>query len=67
MITKTRVMREIPIEWDRMIELGKQIGTGKATITFNQGRPVMVEVIVKKINLDKDEDFQAKRKVIPMS
>lgn len=64
---KTRVMREIPIEWDRLIKLGEQIGTGKATITFNQGRPVMVEVIVKKINLDKDEEFQQKRRVIPMS
>lgn len=66
MLNKIRVSREISPEWNRLMQVAEKLGTGKTTITFNQGRPVMIEVLVKKINLDKDDDFDSKLKVIPI-
>lgn len=57
--------REISPEWDRLMRVAEQIGKGQATIMFNEGRPVQVNVAIKKIALDKDDDM-AKLRVIPL-
>jgi hypothetical protein len=62
----TKVMREIPVEWDRLMQLASAIDRGRATIYFNEGRPVQVDFAVKKIKLDTSEDFKEKLKTIPL-
>lgn len=64
---KTRVIREVPIEWDRLMQIAKTIDRGRATIFFNEGRPVQVDFAVKKIKLDDDEDFKDKLRTIPLA
>lgn len=63
---KTKVMREIPVEWDRLMQIAKSVDRGRATVFFNEGRPIQVEVAVKKIKLDSEEDFRDKLKTIPL-
>ena len=63
---KTRVIREISPEWDRLMQLGIRIGRGRAVVYFNEGRPVQVDFAVKKIKLDVKEDFKEKLETIPL-
>lgn len=67
MIPQTKVLREIPVEWDRLMRLAATIGRGRIErIVINDGLPVDVEVSVKKINLIKDDDFNQKLRTIPI-
>lgn len=59
-----RAMREIPPEWDRLMQVAQKIGRGRAEIIFNEGRPVQIEVIVQKVMLDRPDEFEEKFKVI---
>lgn len=67
MIQKTKVMREISPEWDRLMQLAERIGTGHIKLILNEGRPVQVEHVVKKIPLDKGDDFRTKFGTIPIA
>lgn len=62
----TRVSMEVAPEWQRLMRVAEQIGKGQATIMFNEGRPVQVNVAIKKIALDKEEDM-AKLRVISLN
>ncbi len=67
MIQKTKVMREISPEWDRLMRLAERMRTGHVKLTFNEGRPVQVEHVVNKIALDKEDDFRTKFGTIPIA
>ncbi|MCX6756327.1 MAG: hypothetical protein NTX85_03230 [Candidatus Nomurabacteria bacterium] len=67
MIQKTKVMREVSPEWDRLIQLAERIGTGHLKLILNEGRPVQVELVIKKIPLDKGDDFRTKFGTIPIA
>ncbi len=63
---KSRIMREITPEWERLFRVASIIGRGTATVVFNEGRPVQIDIAVKKIKLDSDQDFEEKLKTIPL-
>ena len=63
---ETRVMHEVPPEWLRLMEVAARIDRGRATVIFNEGKPVQVDIAVKKIKLDSGEDFEQKLKTIPL-
>lgn len=63
---KTRILREITPEWERLMRMAEVIKRGRATVVFNEGRPVQIDIAVKKIKLDTPEDFEEKLKTIPL-
>lgn len=63
---KTRVTREITPEWDRLMRLGEILGKGQMTVIFNEGKPVQINVAIKKIALDREDDME-KFRVISLS
>ena len=63
---EARVMQEIPPEWQRLMKVAARIDRGRATVVFNEGRPVQIDIAVKKIKLDTDEDFEEKLKTISL-
>lgn len=63
---KPRTMREITPEWERLFRVAAVVGRGRATVVFNEGRPVQIDIAVKKIKLDTDEDFEEKLRTIPL-
>lgn len=63
---KTRVLKEIDKEWDRLMKLAQRIDFGRAEIVFQNGKPVRVEIAVKQIKLDVDKDFDEGLKTIPL-
>lgn len=62
---KTKVMREIEPEWERLMRLVDVIGHGEILLTVQNKKPVMAEQCVKKIKLGNDEDFM--NKIIPLT
>ena len=65
-MAKTRVTREVSIEWDRLMRIAEKIGKGRCVVIFNEGRPVQVDNIIQKITLDKDE-FDEQARIIRLS
>lgn len=63
---KTKVMRQIEPEWDRLMRLADAVHRGRAVVVFNEGKPVMAEITVKKISLDREDDFNSKVQIIPL-
>lgn len=63
---KTRVLKEIDREWDRLMKVARRIDFGRAEIVFQNGKPVRVEIVVKQIKLDVDKDFEDDLKTIPL-
>ena len=59
-LQKTRVLREIEPEWDRLMQLAKKIDYGKAEIIFQNGKPVRLDMVVKQIKLDIKEQKEDK-------
>lgn len=63
---KTRVLKEIDKEWDRLMKLAQRIDFGRIEVIIQNGKPVRVEVVVKQIKLDVDKDFDEGLKTIPL-
>lgn len=66
MIDKTRVVREISPEWDRLMKIIARAKKGSVTVIFNEGRPVQVENLVQKIALDRPDEFDNIMKVVSL-
>ena len=62
----TRVSMEVSPEWQRLMRLGEILGKGQMTVIFNEGKPVQINVAIKKISLDREDDM-AKFKVIGLN
>jgi hypothetical protein len=62
----SRTMREITPEWERLFRVASIIGRGTAMVVFNEGRPVQIDIVVKKIKLDSNDEFEEKLKTIPL-
>ena len=63
---KTRVLKEIDKEWDRLMKVAQRIDFGRVEIVFQNGKPIRVEVLVKQIKLDSDKEFEDELKTIPL-
>lgn len=63
---KTRVLKEIDKEWDRLMKVAQRIDFGRVEIVFQNGKPIRVEVLVKQIKLDGDKEFEDELKTIPL-
>ncbi len=63
---KTRVLKEIDKEWDRLMKIAQRIDFGRVEVIFQNGKPVRVEIVVKQIKLDVDKDFEDGLKTIPL-
>ena len=61
---KTRVLKEIDKEWDRLMKIAQRIDFGRAEVVFQNGKPVRVEIVVKQIKLDTDKEFDEGLKTI---
>lgn len=63
---KTRVLKEIDKEWERLIKVAQRIDFGRVEIVFQNGKPLRVEMGIKQIKLDADKDFDEDLKTIPL-
>lgn len=63
---KTRVLKEIDKEWDRLMKIAQRIDFGRVEIIFQNGKPLRVEKGIKQIKLDVDKDFEDDLKTIPL-
>lgn len=63
---KTRVLKEIDKEWDRLMKIAQRIDFGRIEIILQNGKPIRIEVVVKQIKLDVDKDFEEGLKTIPL-
>lgn len=63
---KTRVLKEIDKEWDRLMKIAQRIDFGRVEVIFQNGKPVRVEIVVKQIKLDVDKDFEEGLNTIPL-
>lgn len=54
-LPRTRVMREIPPEWEEMMQLAAQIKYGAILIRVQDGKITFVEYTVKRKPDDPDE------------
>lgn len=55
---QTRVMRELPPEWRRLIELCERMRFGDMTISVVNGKPILVKNLLQNIKLDNPDDFK---------
>ena len=62
---KTRVMREIPAEWDRLIKFAEALKFGEINVKIKNGIPYLIENAIQQIALD-DPNFEQNIKVIPL-
>ncbi|MDQ3158798.1 MAG: hypothetical protein M3P98_01515 [bacterium] len=63
-----KVTRQIDPEWDRLMTMAQKLGKGKMVVIVNEGKPVQVEVAIKKIKLDgPDEEYKEKLRVISVN
>lgn len=58
---RSRVMREVPIEWDEIMRLVTQIKFGEIIIKIQDGRIVLTEYTIKR-RREESDDFT----VIPL-
>ena len=63
---KARVLKEIDKEWDRLMKVAQWIDFGRAEIVFQNGKPIRVEIPVKQIKLDGEEEPEEVLKIIPL-
>ncbi|MFA5128552.1 MAG: hypothetical protein WC445_01145 [Patescibacteria group bacterium] len=63
---KTKVMREIPAEWDRLIKFAEALKFGEAKVVFQNGRPVRIDHAIQQIKIDNEKDFDDGLKTIPL-
>jgi len=63
---KTRVLKEVDKEWDRLMKIAQRIDFGRIEIILQNGKPIRIEVVVKQIKLDVDKDFEEGLKTIPL-
>ena len=63
---KTRVLKEVDKEWDRLMKISQRIDFGVIEIILQNGKPIRIEVVVKQIKLDVDKDFEEGLKTIPL-
>lgn len=66
-LNRIRVMREISVEWERLIKFAEILNYGEAKIVFQGGIPVRIDCAVKQIKLDDEMDFGEKIKIIPIA
>lgn len=57
----------LPPEWQRLIKLAETLKYGKAEISFQNGKPVVVNFAIKTIKLDNDKDFLNTLETIPLT
>lgn len=55
---QTRVLRELPPEWQRLIELCERMKFGDLTISVVNGKPILVKNLQQNIKLDQAEDYK---------
>ncbi len=63
---KTKVMREIPAEWDRLMKFAEVLKFGEAKIIFQNGRPVRIDHAIQQIKIDSEKEFDDGLKTIPL-
>lgn len=62
---KTGVMREIPPEWDRLMEICEKMKYGRIEIIVKDGIPTDAEHVVPHIKLNgPKEDFKEKMRTL---
>ncbi len=60
----TRIMQEVPLEWQQLMVIIQRVGYGEVTIKINNGKPDLVETGIKKTKLGvSNEDFKNQLKV----
>jgi hypothetical protein len=50
-----QVMRQIPPEWDKLMNFVEQLKFGEVRLVIQQGKPVRVEAAIQQIRLDSKE------------
>lgn len=65
-LNKTKIMREIPPEWDKLMRVAVQLNYGEITLKIKNGKPTLIEQSIKQIRLDDDQDFEDGLKTIPL-
>lgn len=61
-----RVMREITLEWDRLMRFAAQLDYGEARVVFQNGKPTRIDSAIKQIKLDSEQDFREGLKTVPL-
>jgi len=65
--TQTKVMREIPPEWDRLMRVAAIIHYGEMKVIVQNGTPVRVDGGIKQIKLDTNQALEEGLKTIPLA
>ena len=55
---QTRVMRELPPEWQHLMQLVEKLGYGEIQIIVKNKRPHAIKNLAQNINLTEPEDFR---------
>lgn len=63
---KTRIVREVEPEWDKLMRFAAALNFGEAKVVFKEGKPVRIDNAVKMIKLDDEQDFKEGLKTIPI-
>ena len=63
---KTRVLKEISPETERLIRLIEKVGFGEVRIVIQNGKPVRAENIVRQVKLDSPDEFEQGFKTISL-
>lgn len=62
-----RIMKEIPPEWDNLMQVVARLEFGELRVIVKDGKPVRIESGIKQINLDApSQDVREQLKSIPL-
>lgn len=58
-------MREIPVEWERLIRFAETLKYGEIKVKIKNGTPYLIEHTIQQVALD-DDNFEQNIKIIPL-